>query len=66
MLATIECGMPSSPLACNLKWATAKITSLAITGLNENPSVLAVDAMLKDSMGSSRGDTEMDEKMDEK
>ena len=32
-LAIILCGMPSSPLAWDLKWETASMTSLVVTGL---------------------------------
>ena len=42
-LAVTNCGMPSLPLACVEKWATAKTTSLASTADNRKPSSLVCE-----------------------
>ena len=61
-LAIMLCGMPSSPLACDLKCDTAKITSASDTGGKLNPSSGAVAKMFRDADGSSVGDMAIREK----
>ena len=53
------CGIPSSPFACDLKCDTARITSLTVTGLKENPFVLAEFIILCAYQYSSLGEMKM-------
>ena len=55
-LATMLCGIPSSPLAWDLKCDTARITSASDTMVNLNPSKEAVVRMSSDEDGSSVGE----------
>ena len=55
-LSTMLCGMPCSPLACDLKCDTARITSASDTMVNLNPTKGLFTRMSSDADGSSVGD----------